>query len=141
MNEIRFDIQHGEFGDLIVPTIDGRSLVNILKEIELPFCKKEGTLKIAGKYGGLPISLVRLPSKHYYGEESQRTDGKSKILICDCLCAGCWDFVAKIEMTNKKIIWKDFEQIHRVNWNYDELGSLEFDKEQFKIALKELENK
>ncbi len=124
-----------------MPIIDGRSIINILKEVEMPFCKKEGTLEIAGNYSGLPISLVRPPLKLYYGEQSRRTDGKITLLICDCLSAGCWDFVAEIESTDQKVIWKNFEQIHRRNWNYDELGSFEFDKDQFASALKELENK
>ncbi len=141
MNQIRFEISHSEYGDLVVPMIDGKSLISILRKVELLFAKKEGSPMIAGGYDGLPISMVRPPSKYYYGEGSHRTDEKTAILICDCLCEGCWDFVVKIEVTNKKIIWKGFEQIHRTNWNYDELGIFEFDKEQFKIALKELENK
>lgn len=142
MNEIRFDIQHSEYGNLVVPMIDGESLISMLKEIELPLAKKEGSSKIAGAYDGLPISLVRPPSEYYNGKEkSQRLDGKIPLLVCDCLCAGCWDFVAEIEMNDAKIIWRNFEQIHRKNWNYDELGIIAFDRKQFEVALKELENK
>ena len=141
MNEIRFDIQHSEFGNLVVPIIDDKSLISILKDIELSFAKKEGSSKIAGGYAGLPISLVRSPSVYFYGGETQRTDGKTVLLICECLCGGCWDFVAEIEVKERKIIWKNFEQIHRRNWSYTELGIFEFDKEQFVNALKELESK
>jgi hypothetical protein len=140
MNKIRFEISHSEFGNLVIPVIDGESLISILREIELPFCKKAKTENIAGAYDGLPISMVRPPSKHYYGEDSHRTDEKTTILICECLCEGCWDFVAKIETNKGNIIWKNFEQIHRSNWNYDELGIFEFDRKQFDSALSELEN-
>lgn len=141
MNEIRFDVQHSEYGNLVVPVIDGKSLISILKEFELPLAKKEGSPSIAGAYDGIPISMVRSPSKYYYGEDSHRTDKKTTILICTCLNGGCWDFVAEIKTTEKEIVWKNFEQVHRRNWNYDELGILSFDRKQFENALKELENK
>ena len=140
MNEIRFDIQNSEFGNLVVPLIDGKSLISILKDVELPFAKKEGSSKIAGAYDGLPISQVRPPSKYYYGGESQRLDRKIVLLICDCLCGGCWDFVAQIDVNSEKITWKNFEQIHRKNWSYDELGIFTFDRKQFENALEVLEN-
>lgn len=141
MNEIRFDIQDSEYGNIVVPIIDGKSLISILKEFELPIAKKEGSKSIAGSYSGLFISLVRPPSRYLYGEESTRLDKKTPILICTCLNGGCWDLVANIESTNKEIIWKDFEQIHRKNWNYDELGIFSFDIKQYENALKELVNR
>jgi hypothetical protein len=141
MNEIRFDIQHSEFGNLVVPVIDGKSLISILRVIELPFAKKEGSPTIAGAYSGIAISLGRPPSRHYYGEETDRDDGKTELLFCECLCDGCWDFVAGIEVTNKKVIWKDFEQIHRKNWKYDELGVFLFDRKQYEDALNQLKSK
>ena len=142
MNEIRFDIQYNEFGNLVVPVIDGKSLISTLKEIELLLAKKEGSSKIAGAYDGLPISMVRPPSKYYYGKEKiHRTDGKIPLLVCNCLSAGCWDFVAEPETNNEKVVWKNFEQIHRRNWNYDELGVCTFERKQFENALSELESK
>jgi len=95
--------------------------------LKLPFAKKERSSKIAGSYDGLFISLVQPPSKYYYGEETTRLDGKTPILICGCLNGGCWDFICKIKVTDKKVIWRNFEQIHRKNWNYDELGVFTFD--------------
>lgn len=141
MNEIRFDIHHSEYGNIVVPVIDGKSLITILKKIELPLAKKEGSPSIAGAYDGIPISTVRPPSKYFYGEESERLNKKIPILICTCLNGGCWDFVAEIESIDKKIVWKNFEQIHRRNWNYEQLGRFEFNKEQFELALEELKNK
>lgn len=141
MNKIRFEISHSEFGNLVVPAIDGKSLISILREIELPFAKKEGSPRIIGSYDGLPIAMVRPPSKYYYGEDCHRTDEKTTILNCECLCEGCWDFVVNIEVNENKVIWKNFEQIHRTNWNYEELGIFEFDRKQFDSALNDLENK
>jgi hypothetical protein len=141
MNEVKFDIQNSEDGNLVVPLIDGKSLISILKDVELPFAKKEGSPKIAGSYDGLFISGVRPPSEYFYGKETTRLDGKTQILICSCLIAGCWDFICKIDVTSKKVIWKNFEQVHRKNWNYEGLGIFEFDRKQYENALKELESK
>lgn len=141
MNKIRFDIQHGDYGDLVVPVIDGESLIHKLKDFELPFAKEEGSPEIAVAYSGLPITMVRPPSRYYYGKDNRKLNEKTPILICDCLWDGCWDVVVDIELIDKKIIWKNFEQIHRENWNYSELGAFSFDKIQFEKALRELENK
>ena len=58
MNKIAFDIQHSEFGNLVVPVVDGESLISILRKFEITIAKKEGHSKLAGAYAGLPISLV-----------------------------------------------------------------------------------
>lgn len=76
MNEIRFDVQHSEYGNFVVPVIDGKSLISILKEFEMLLAKKEDSQRIAGAYDGIPISTVRPPSKYLYGEESGRLDKK-----------------------------------------------------------------
>ena len=36
MNEITFDIRHTEFGEVVVPEIDGRSLISIIRDVEMP---------------------------------------------------------------------------------------------------------
>ncbi len=139
MNEIRFSIQHNEFDRLIVPIINGESLISILKDFEKPFAKKEGYLKLAGGYDGIPLNYVKSPKNYYLGlDQDQWLDGKTALLDCHCLCVGCWSFVAKIEVDKNKVIWKDFEQIHRENWNYVGLDKFIFDKAQYEIAIDEL---
>ena len=117
MNEIRFTIQHSEFDELIVPIIDGKSLISILKEFEKPFAKKEGHLELAGGYKGIPKSHINSLSDYYLGViQAEGFENKTAILDCPCLCVGCWSFVAKIETEKKKVLWKEFEQIHRNSW-------------------------
>ena len=140
MNEIRFNIQHGEFGNLVVPLIDGKSLITILKETELPFAKKEGNPKIAGAYNGIPKGVVKLPSQHLLGEPEQlySYDGKSSVLECECGEPGCWSFITKIAVDEKRISWSNFEQIHRPNWKYDLIGEFTFDKKRYEQALNKI---
>ena len=142
MNEIRFTIQHSEFDKLIVPIINGKSLISILKEFEKPFSEKEGHLELAGGYDGIPKSHINSVKDYYLGvNQDEWLEGKTAILDCPCLCVGCWSFVAKIETERKKVIWKEFEQIHRNNWDYSSLDSFIFDKAQYENekALEKLE--
>jgi hypothetical protein len=67
LNELRFDIQHSEFGNLVVPLIDSKSLVSILRKIELPFAKQEGHPELVGGYDGIPISFIECVSDYYLG--------------------------------------------------------------------------
>jgi hypothetical protein len=46
MNQIRFDIQHSEFGNLVIPVIDSKSLISILKEFELALLIKRNIQKL-----------------------------------------------------------------------------------------------
>lgn len=140
MNEIRFDIQHSEFGNLVVPFINGKSLISILKEIELPFAKKEGTPRIAGAYNGISKDVVKLPSQHLFGEPKQlySYDGKSSVLECECGEPGCWSFITKIVVDEKRICWSSFEQIHRPTWKYDSISEFTFDRKQYEQALSKI---
>jgi len=140
MNEIRFDIQHSEFGNLVVPIIDGKSLISILKEVELPFAKSEGSPSIAGAYDGVPKDIVKLPSEHLLGKPKRRYsyEGKSSVLECNCGESGCWSFITKVEVDEKKVRWSNFEQIHRPNWKYEAIGEFIFDRQQYEQALSKI---
>lgn len=138
MNRISFDIQASEFGDVVVPQIDGLSLISILRDVELPFAKKEGSPSIAGGYDGIPKNLALFPSRHLLGEPNDLylyRDGKVAVLECECGCPGCWSFVIKIQLNENKVQWGEFEQIHRQQWKYDSLGIFTFDRKQYEAAL------
>jgi len=140
MNEIRFTNQYSEFDKLIVPIIDGKSLISILKDFEKPFAKSEGHSELAGGYEGVPNEFVETPSEYYFGKIKNKWSGdKTVILDCPCLIVGCWSFVTKIEANQNTIIWKAFEQIHRNNWDYSNLSSFVFNKALYQMALEELE--
>lgn len=142
MNEIRFEVRHNEFGNLIVPIVDGKSLISILKKFELPFAKQKGHPELAGGYEGIPIDFTESLFDYYLGLiQIEWLNDKTVLLDFPCLCVGCWSFVAKIEIDSGKVIWKNFEQAHREKWIYDELGVFTFDRKQYETALKELENK
>jgi hypothetical protein len=53
--------------------VNGRNLVDILREVELPFSAREGNPNLAGNYVGLPLEEVSLPSPVYSARRRRTT--------------------------------------------------------------------
>ncbi len=124
--------------------INGRDLLEILRDIELPFATLEGHPHIAGAYSGLPAQRVFLPSRHFLGEpEPLYSDGEGRTHVLECECGepGCWPLAVRIEVRDREIVWSDFQQPHRRSrsksghWRYDELPSLTFERQHYEQAL------
>lgn len=143
MDTIRFEIgERHDPGNGIVDAVavfvNGRNLVDILREVELPFAAREGRLKLAGRYVGLPPEEVFLPSPRLLGEPAtyyDYLDGKIAVLGCVCGVVGCWPFRVKIELRDDVVLWSGFEQPHRRAWRYDEVRPFVFDRAQYFSAL------
>ena len=120
--------------------VNGRNLVDILREVELPFSAREGNPNLAGNYVGLPPEEVFLPSPHLLGEATTYYDHDSaegKIAVLGCVCGepGCWPFLVNITLRDDVVIWSGFEQPHRSSWRYDDLRSFVFDRTRYLSAL------
>jgi hypothetical protein len=123
--------------------INGRNLVELVREVELPFAAREGHPKIAGKYVGLPASHLFLPSRHLLSDPAPlyESRGKTQVLGCKCGEAGCWPLFLRVNLGDKAVIWSDFEQPHRrsssaaSHWKYDQLGPFTFDRQQYEVAI------
>lgn len=107
--------------------INGREIVELLKEIETPFAIDEGEIDLAGAYGHLT------PAELY----SELNDAdESALLCCDsCGLIGCWSVLVSVEMDEKYVYWKEFEHNHR-KWKYN--ISYKFDRKEYEDALKQL---
>ncbi|UCG17095.1 MAG: hypothetical protein JSV19_03500 [Phycisphaerales bacterium] len=131
---IEFDLREG----LVAITVNGRDLVETLRDIELPYAEREGHPDIAGSYCGLPPGDVLPPSRHFFGEVSPMYcdwDGKVPILACSsCGEEGCWPMVVRISVTEKVVSWADFEQPHRAEWEYRDL-TFRFDLTEYEASL------
>lgn len=132
--------------DAVDVFVDDRNLVELLREIELPFAVREGKPGLAGSYAGLPPEEVFLPSPRLFGEpttdyDHEGTEGKISVLGCVCGEPSCWPFQVKIALRDDVVIWSDFEQPHRsvsdgTNlWSYDGLRPFLFDRAQYLSAL------
>jgi hypothetical protein len=126
--------------DVVNIVVNGRNLVDILRELELPFAAREGNLDLAGSYVGLPPEEIFLPSSRLLGDPAiyydyDYLDGKIAILGCGCGEVDCWPFRVRVTLREDAVIWSDFEQPHRREWRYDELLPFVFDRTQYLSAL------
>ena len=107
--------------------IDGRDLIDILREIEGPQASADGQPDIAGTYDGLfPEQWRDLPEQ--YG------DGRVAVLGCVCGEVGCWPFRVRIAKRANEVTWGDFQQPNR-SWSYESLGSFSFDRVRYDRAV------
>ena len=145
MDSIVFKVPKGKDTGVHI-IINGRDFIDILRDIELPFATREGHPRIAGAYSGIPSHRVFLPSRHFLGEpEPLYSDGKGRTCVLECECGepGCWPMAVRIEIREREVMWRDFQQPHRSSeskageWRYDALPSFIFDRQLYEKALSE----
>lgn len=146
MNKLTFKISNkNEDGNDYQMTqifIDGEDLIELLRNYELPFAKKEGSPSIAGGYGGLsPGILSKNLTNHPKNHNSE--DNKSDILDCTCRTWGCWSFMTSIKEKRDSILWTEFKQLHRqkdshVYWDYSKFGPFEFSKSEYETEIEKI---
>ncbi len=78
-------------------------------------------------------------TKYYLGSETQQwpQPGHAWLLGCDCGEVGCWPLTAQATVTEQTVMWSDFGQPHRPNWNYDGFGPFTFDRVSYDEAVGE----
>ena len=139
--------------------INDRPLIDLVREVELPFAQEkynewiasgEDPSKvdlIAGDYSYLPPWMVMFPSKHLLDEPYRIAEegfilkpedsriGKTTILGCTCGILECWFLLARISLTETTVTWSDFQQFHRDWWTYN-LGSFIFARQDYELQLR-----
>ena len=145
MDTIRFEIGKRDdpangLVDAVNILVNGRNLVDIVREVELPIRVREGKPHLADRYVGLPPEEIFLPSPRLLGEPTTYYDydsaeGKIAVLGCGCGDVGCWPFRVSIALRDDVVVWSGFEQPHRPAWRYDELRPFVFDRMQYLSAL------
>ncbi len=121
--------------------IDGRPLLEIIREIETPMAAADGQPTLAGQYDYLNASDVLPPSRHFLGEAASSLlayGEKVSVLECTCGCEGCWPLLMRITVSSDSVVWNDPQQPHRNHWKYPHGWSLEFDRRQYEQALENL---
>jgi hypothetical protein len=68
--------------------INGRDLVDLLRDHEKPFAEREKHPELAGAYAGLPAGPHTVPpSKHFWGDPTWNVyRDESKVYVLDCEC-------------------------------------------------------
>lgn len=137
--------------------INNRSLIDIVKEIELPYAQIEYDARIeegedpselyvmAGDYIPLPLSMVKSPSRHLLDKPlgiaekgfilppDDPSRNKTTLLGCSCGIIECWFLLAQITLTKTTVQWSDFQQFHRQEWKYN--LSFIFDRHEYEAQL------
>lgn len=121
--------------------INGNNLIELLKEIELPFASIEGHPEMAGHYEGIPPLLSLPPHKHFWGvasvEDYQYPE--RQVALFENKSSGIpgeWTFTARIDVTGESVKWSDFRQQHRPKWDYSPFGTWTFDLVAYRNALR-----
>lgn len=122
--------------------VDGKLLIDLVREAESESAAKEGRPKLAGKYGGLPWKIVATDlllgeATGIWGAQGNQGPHRVPLLLCDCGEPGCWPLLASVELTEDRVTWRDFRQPHRRDWDYSKLGPFSFDRIQYLTAIEE----
>ena len=117
---------------LVAIYLNGREIVDILKEIELAY-----DTETPGSYGHLtPKNLYRnLSDALIPGTYSH--DHETFFLCCEsCGIDGCWSVVATVTQDENYVYWTDFRQPHRPEWKYPisyRFRRMQYEKEMNKL--------
>jgi hypothetical protein len=141
LNELVLDVRPGGPGQeaVVDPIVDGRSLLERVREVELPLAVAEGRPSLAGDYAPIPLLDVLRDLAAWTGTgPSWFTREKAMLLQCTCGEAGCWPLLARVEVGSDVVRWSDFEQPHRREerpWRHDGLGPFTFDRGAYDRAI------
>lgn len=119
--------------------VDGVRLQELARRAELAAVTDEAEAEIAGAYDGLtPLDEVCWPSRHFLGEPvlPATDDGDTVLLGCDCGDWGCWPLVARVEVADATVVWRDFKNPHREAWDLSGIGPFAFQRAQYEASLR-----
>ena len=117
--------------------LNGREIIDILKEIEMPFAKEEGHPDIAGGYAhNTPKFLYRSLSETLVEGTYSNNYGAELLCCSSCGSSGCWSAIVHVRQDKDFVYWENFEQNHRENWKYNlsyKFDRTEYEKESEKL--------
>jgi hypothetical protein len=141
VDEVRFRRDRGADRDIVDIVINGRPLLELVRDAELADASAEGHPELAGKYVGLPAEV--LASALFEGQatevwavlEASQRSNRVPLLICECGEPGCWPLMVTVTFGVEAVTWHDFRQPYRDDWQYEKLGPFEFGRAQYLAAL------
>src|SRR5215218_6689567 len=106
MDEVRFEVAEWDapaygIAEAVTVLVNGRDLMEVVKEMEAPCAARDGRPGLAGPYAGLLPEEVFLPSRRLLGEPETNyamddPDGRIAALGCACGEPGCWPLLVRI---------------------------------------------
>lgn len=128
----------GKSGHGLRILVDGVDIVERVAAVEIVAALIDDQPDLAGSYAA-PL-LWRIPDlrAHLLGRPNalSLSDGYVDLLVCgDCGVAECWAFELRIDADNDIVVWHDYRQRRRPEWQYDGLPRFEFDRAQYEAAI------
>lgn len=126
MDKLELKIKENNAGQAVEVEIyvNGKHLIDLLKEFELPYALSEWHPDIAGSYMGLTP-----------GELHQELSDPGNIMtILGCLACGmaeCWPIRVKVVNNGDNVEWKEFKQPYREKWDYSSFSTFKFNKKEY----------
>ena len=128
--------------DLVV-LVNGRDLIELVREVELPFARAEGSPSSPEATAGCRRGSCCRPRATSSGSRYPRTATarrcRSSSAAAACRGAGR---SARVDLDERTVAWRDFEQSHRRpdrgrsrGWRYDGL-SFRFDRGAYEAELR-----
>jgi hypothetical protein len=122
----------GSIWSVVVPFIDGASLVDLVNDFE-----RRRKFKTPGGYQGYDATLARNVFAHDEFGPYQGPD--VELLSCDgCGESGCWPLETDVVIETRRVMWTNLRQPHRPNRDYSGFGPFEFDRQHYESAIAEL---
>ena len=120
--------------------VNGVDLPELVREAELPSARADEEEEIAGNYIGLVAGYTRidLAGQFLGGQGTPMFTGseeKTALLGCGCGEVGCSPLMARVTVTDETVVWDDFEQPTRPDWDYGGFGPFRFDRSEYERAL------
>jgi REP element-mobilizing transposase RayT len=117
--------------------VDGRDLIELVREVELPFATAEGRPEHAGAYHGPPAEHVRRGARQFLPARKHLT---AQLLGCECGEPDCRPLLAEIELGRETVSWSRFRRGRRADWSHDRLGPFVFSRSAYEKALAALQH-
>lgn len=133
--------------------IDGRKLLDIIREIELPYAIEEGRIRRAagyagededfsdhaGKYGHLSPKELYMDLNTEAAAAGDPNNDRAYLFCCEnCGEIFCWTVSMKVREDERYVYWYDFEHERRPSWEYN--LTYKFEKKEYEEALWKLWN-
>lgn len=114
--------------------INGQSLIDLVRPVELPFAELEGKPDIAGHYDWLC---------DVYCEIQRLKTEECMLLGCHCGIPDCWPLTARVSLAEDVVCWSRFLNWHKAKgcaseWDHTALGPFVFDRQQYETAVRNL---
>ena len=118
--------------DRVCAAVNGRDLIALVRDVELPFASADGQPDVAGSYGWLTTYEWNRIAELIEGKSSgaRMADGSVALLACQCGVTDCWPLYASVDVADDRVTIGDFLQPYRKNWRHDGFGPFVFSKAQ-----------